>query len=226
MSSQPTLGKTLSGGFCGQNPVLKLALGLCPALAVTTTFVNGFAMGLAATFVLIMSSLIVSLIRKFIPASTRLPIMIVVIATFVTIVQLVMAAYLPDLNKVLGIFIPLIVVNCMILGRAEAFARKNKSMLSFVDAVGMGFGFLWILSLVGLVREILGAGKAFGVTLFPEEYAIRIFGQPAGGFLVVGIAIALFTIWEIANKFKENQESKEAFGLAQKEIKKSQGSIA
>ena len=225
MSTQ-TIGKTISGGFCAQNPVLKLALGLCPALAVTTSFLNGFAMGIAATFVLVMSSLIISLLRKLIPASTRLPIMIVVIATFVTVVQQVMAAYLPDLNKVLGIFIPLIVVNCMILGRAEAFARKNKPMLSFVDAVGMGFGFLWILSVVGLVREVLGAGKAFGVTIFNEEYAIRIFGQPAGGFLIVGIAIALFTIWEISHKSKENLESKEAFDLAQREIKRSQGSTA
>ena len=130
------------------------------------------------------------------------------IATFVTIVQLIMAAYLPDLNEVLGIFIPLIVVNCVILGRAEAFARKNKPMLSFADAVGMGFGFLWILAAVGLIREILGAGKAFGITLFPEGYAIRVMGQPAGGFLIVGIAIAIFTMWEFAQKKREKEVSR------------------
>ena len=182
----------LTKGVIKENPVLVYALGLCPALAVTTSAINGLGMGVAASFVLIMSNLIIALIKNLVPSKIRIPIFITVIATFVTIVKLVMAAYTPDLSKALGIFIPLIVVNCIILGRAEAFAFKNKVFPSILDAIGMGLGFMLVLVLIGGFREIFGNGSIFGIPVFGENYkpALAMI-LPPGGFLTIGFMIGI-----------------------------------
>ena len=152
-------------GLWDENPVFRLLIGLCPALAVTTSALNGMAMGLATSFVLISSSTIVSALKKIIPGKVRIPAYIIIIATFVTIVDLYMNALLPDVHRVLGLFIPLIVVNCLVLGRSEAYASKMPVTWSIVDAVGMGIGFTWALTLLGGIRELLGTGQVFGITL-------------------------------------------------------------
>lgn len=181
-------------GFFKENPVFVLLLGLCPTLAVTTSLQNAVGMGMASTFVLICSNLLVSIFKLYIPKEIRIPIYIVVIATFVTIVKLLLAAYMPELKEALGIFLPLIVVNCIILGRAEAFASKNTPVLSIVDAVGMGVGFTIALSLIGVTREILGAGKIWGIPIIAgiKEYTLAVFIIPPGGFLTMGLLLALF----------------------------------
>ncbi|MCD6418227.1 electron transport complex subunit E [bacterium] len=190
--------KEFTKGIIKENPVLVLALGLCPALATSTTAYNGIGMGIAASFVLVMSNIIVSAIKKTVPSRIRIPIFITVIATFVTIVKLVMAAYTPGLSKQLGIFIPLIVVNCIILGRAEAFASKNGILKSALDGLGMGLGFAIVLFVVGSIREILGSGTiTLGFPMLFGPVNVSIFGSgynpallmilPPGGFLTLGL---------------------------------------
>lgn len=189
MSSRLSYGRELGKGLWDQNPVSMQLLGLCPTLAVTVSAVNGLAMGVATTFVLLCASLIVSLIRSWIPSQVRIAAFIVIIATFVTIVDLVMKARFPELSKSLGAFIPLIVVNCLILGRQEAFASRNQPHRALLDALGMGFGFMLILTLLGAIREILGAGQLFGFTVLPgwEPWIVMIL--PAGAFLTLGLML-------------------------------------
>ena len=183
--------KNFSKGFIKENPVFVLLLGMCPTLGVTSSAINGLGMGLATTFVLVMSNIVVSLVKGFIPDKVRIPSFIVIIATFVTIVQLTMQAYLPSLFKSLGLFIPLIVVNCLVLGRAEAFASKNKLWSSVVDGVGMGLGFTFALVLLGGIREILGSGKIFDITIYSENYVTLLFVLSPGAFIVLGYLIAI-----------------------------------
>ena len=161
--------KNLTKGFIKENPIFVLFLGMCPTLGVTTSAINGLGMGIATTFVLVMSNLVVSLVRNVIPDKVRIPAFIIIIASFVTIVELVMQAYLPSLFDSLGLFIPLIVVNCIVLGRAEAFASKNNVFSSIVDGLGMGLGFSMALTLLGLLRELLGAGAVFGFKLIEGD---------------------------------------------------------
>jgi electron transport complex protein RnfE len=190
-----------SKGIVKENPVFRLVLGLCPILAVTTSVKNGLGMGMAATFVLLGSNLIVSLIRKGIPARIRIPCYITVIASFVTVVDLVMAGYLPELHKNLGIFIPLIVVNCIILGRAEAFAGKHGVWRSFLDGLGMGVGFTFALLITSAVREIIGTGKIWGLVLLGTRYNPVLFAVLSpGAFVTLGLLIALFNRLEARRK--------------------------
>lgn len=184
-------------GILKENPVLVLVLGTCPTLATTTSAINGLGMGLAFTFVLALSNVIISAVRKMVPNIIRIPIFIVIIATFVTIVDMVMHAYVPDLYKALGIFIPLIVVNCIVLGRAEAFASKNNILSSLVDGLGMGVGFTLILTVLGSIREILGAGSIFGYKFIaPTADGILIFILAPGAFLTLGILMALNNLYK------------------------------
>ncbi|MEW6135208.1 MAG: electron transport complex subunit E [Bacteroidota bacterium] len=179
-------------GFIRENPVFVLVLGMCPTLGVSSSAINGLGMGLATTFVLLMSNLIISLIKNFIPDKVRIPAFIVVIATFVTIVDLVMAAYAPGLHAQLGIFIPLIVVNCIVLGRAEAFASRNNALSSVIDGFGMGLGFAFALTLLGSVREMLGSGSIFGMKFIPANAdGILIFILAPGAFITLGFLIAI-----------------------------------
>jgi len=177
-------------GFLKENAVLVLFLGLCPTLGTTTSAINGLAMGLATTFVLIMSNAVVSLVKSLIPDMVRIPAFIVIIATFVTVVELTMQAFLPDLFEVLGLFIPLIVVNCIILGRAEAFASKNNVFDSILDGLGMGLGFAFALTVLGAIREILGSGAIFGLKFLAGD-GMLIFVLAPGAFLVLGYLIAI-----------------------------------
>lgn len=178
-------------GVLYENPTFVQLLGMCPTLAVTTTLANGFGMGLSATAVLIMSNILISLLRKIIPDKVRIAAYIVIIATFVTIVQMVLEAYVPSLYSSLGLFIPLIVVNCIILARAEAFASKNSVFRSAVDGLGMGLGFTGALCIISAVREILGQGTILGVTVYGGSLKpISIIGMPPGGFITLGILIA------------------------------------
>lgn len=187
------LWKDFSNGLFKENPTFRLVLGTCPTLAVTTAVFNGIGMGLAAAAVLIGSNLIISLIKKIVPNEVRIPIYVVVIATFVTVVQMLLQAFLPELNKQLGIFIPLIVVNCIILARAEAFAAKNPPLNSVMDGIGMGLGFTAALTIISAVREILGAGTFFGMPLFGASFEpALIMILPPGGFMVFGLSIAAF----------------------------------
>ena len=189
--------KQLINGLFKENPVFVLMLGMCATLAVTTNAINGLGMGLSTMAVLVLSNLMISLLRKVIPDGVRMPAYIVVIATFVTIVQLLIQAYLPDLYTSLGIFIPLIVVNCIILGRAEAYASKNNPLLSVFDGLGMGLGFTLALTVIGLVRELLGAGSAFGIPVMPEAFEpISILVMAPGAFFV------LATLSALQNKFR------------------------
>ena len=177
-------------GIWKQNPIFRLVLGMCPTLAVTTAAVNGLAMGLATLFVLIMSSFIVSLIRKIIPTKVRIPSFIVIIATFVTIADYILAAMVPPIHKVLGIYVPLIVVNCIILGRMEAFASKNSIGTSLMDALGMGLGFTLGLVILGSIRELLGFGTVFGLGLLGSWYPqMLIMKLPTGAFVTLGLLI-------------------------------------
>lgn len=186
-----SIKKELVRGFFKENPVFVLLLGMCPTLGVTGTAVNGLGMGLATTAVLVGSNAVISMIKNLIPDKVRIPVFIVVIASFVTIIELTMAAYLPDLNEQLGLFIPLIVVNCIILGRAEAFASKKGVGESVVDGVVMGLGFAFALTLLGSVREILGFGSIFGVKFVAEEAStMLLFILPPGAFISLGILTA------------------------------------
>ncbi len=177
-------------GFIKENPVFVLLLGLCPTLGVTTSAINGMGMGLATLFVLVMSNLVVALIKDYIPDKVRIPAFIVIIASFVTIVELTMQAYTPALFEALGLFIPLIVVNCLVLGRAEAFASKQSLASSLIDGVGMGLGFTFALTLLGAVREILGSGAFFGMKLLEGDLML-VFVLAPGAFIALGYLIAL-----------------------------------
>lgn len=184
--------KEITRGIVKENPAFSLVLGMCPTLAVTTAAINGIGMGLATLFVLTASNLIISLIRDFVPSNVRIPVFIVVIATFVTIVDLVMLAFLPDLHRVLGLFIPLIVVNCIILQRAEAYASKNNPLASVADGFGMGIGFTLALTLLGSIRELLGSGSIFGFNLFGGGFQpMLLMGLAPGGFISLGLLIGL-----------------------------------
>ena len=184
--------KVFSNGLLKENPSLRLVLGTCPTLAVTTLAVNGLGMGLAATFVLVCSNIAISALRKIIPDKVRLPAYITVIATFVTVLQMLVKAFVPALDSALGIFLPLIVVNCIILGRAEMFASKNKPLDSALDGLGMGLGFTLTLVLMGSIREILGSGTWFGMTVIPASIdRFTFMTTPAGGFFTFGVLMAL-----------------------------------
>src|SRR5690554_1299996 len=174
------------------NPVFVLLLGMCPTLATTSSAINGMSMGLATMFVLVCSNLVVSLLKNFIPDLVRIPSFIVIIATFVTIVEMVMNAYLPALADSLGIFIPLIVVNCIVLGRAEAFAAKNNALSSVFDGIGIGLGFTLALTLLGVVREFMGSGRMFSVSFFPEDFGVTLFILAPGAFIALGYLVAIF----------------------------------
>lgn len=183
---------TLTNGLWEENPILRLVLGTCPTLAITTAAINGIGMGLATTFVLTCSNIVISLLRKVIPDKVRIPAYVTIIAGFVTIVQLLLKAYVPALDQALGIYIPLIVVNCIILARAEAFAGKNPVGLSALDGIGMGLGFTIALTLIAAIREIIGAGTLFGFSVFGQAYSpALIMILPPGGFLTFGLMIGL-----------------------------------
>lgn len=185
--------KEFNKGIIRENPVLTALLGLCPALAVTTSVVNGLGMGLATTFVLLGSNIVVALLARYIPSRVRIPAYIVIIATFVTIVDLLIQAFSPALNKSLGIFIPLIVVNCIVLGRAEAFASRNKLGVSILDGLGMGLGFTLALALLAGIREIMGSGTFLGFNVLGDIPPMLIFVLPPGAFLALGFIIAAVT---------------------------------
>ena len=188
--------KVLWNGIIKENPTFVLLLGMCPTLGTTSSALNGMSMGLATMAVLIFSNLITSLIKNLVPDMVRIPSFIVVIASLVTILQMCIKAFAPEIDKSLGLFIPLIVVNCIILGRAEAFAAKNGPISSVMDGIGMGLGFTLGLTLLGAVRELLGTGKVFSLTIFPDSYGALVFVLAPGAFIALGFLIA------IVNKFK------------------------
>ena len=189
--------KVLINGIVKENPTFVLLLGMCPTLGTTSSAINGMGMGLATMFVLICSNFVISAIKNLVPDMVRIPIFVVVIASFVTILQMVMQAYVPALYATLGLFIPLIVVNCILLGRAEAFACKNTPIASFFDGLGIGLGFTIALTLLGGVREFLGTGKLFNITIMPEQYGMLVFVLAPGAFIALGYLIA------IVNRFKK-----------------------
>ncbi len=189
--------KVLWNGVIKENPTFVLLLGMCPTLGTTSSAINGMSMGLATMAVLVFSNLIISCLKNFIPDMVRIPSFIVVIASLVTILQMLIKAYAPEIDASLGLFIPLIVVNCIILGRAEAFAAKNDPLSSVFDGIGMGLGFTFALTLLGATRELLGTGKVFDFTVFPEDYGALVFVLAPGAFIALGYLIA------IINKVKE-----------------------
>ncbi|MCI5473026.1 MAG: electron transport complex subunit E [Spirochaetia bacterium] len=211
--------KIFTNGFIKENPLLVLNIGLCSSLGVTTSIFNGLGMGLGMTFVLLMSEIVISIFRRLIPSAIRLPVFIIVIAAFTTIVQLVLQAYVESLYSALGVFLPLIVVNCIIMGRVEAFASKNNIGNSVLDALGMGIGYTLVLVFISMIRELLGggtlmAGTALKITVIPEEYRIGIFNSAPGGFLVFGFLAAIVQFGKhlkiVSNKNKAKKESVEA----------------
>ena len=183
--------KNFTNGFIKNNPTFVLVLGMCPTLGVTTSAFNGFGMGIATLFVLLMSNALISLLKNFIPDKVRIPAFIVVIATFVSIVDLLIQGFVPALGESLGLFIPLIVVNCIVLGRAEAFASKNTVFDSMLDGIGMGLGFTLSLTIIGAIREILGSGSIFGYEFLPASANILVFVLAPGAFFVLGFVMAL-----------------------------------
>lgn len=196
--------KEFTKGFVKENPVLVTLLGMCPTLAVTTMASNGIGMGLATTFVLVCSNIVISLLKKVIPDAVRLPCYIVIIAGFVTLIEFLLKGYIPALYDSLGIFLSLITVNCIILGRAEVFASKNKLIPSILDGLGMGLGFTLALFLMGAVREIIGTGSIFGINIpFISQNPMSVFIMPAGGFFTLGVIIA------VVNKIKNKKPPKE-----------------
>lgn len=199
--------KIFTNGFLRENPLLVLNIGLCSSLGVTTSIFNGLGMGMGMTFVLLMSEIVISIFRKHIPNAIRLPVFIIIIAAFTTIVQLVLQAYVQSLYDALGVFLPLIVVNCIIMGRVEAFASKNNTGNSILDALGMGLGYTIVLVLISLVRELLGGGTLMSgtplkITVIPEAYRIGILNSAPGGFMVFGLLGAL------VQAFKNKSEAK------------------
>ena len=183
--------KIITNGIIKENPTFVLMLGMCPTLATTTSAINGLSLGLATMFVLICSNIVISLIKNLTPDKVRIPVFIVVIASFVTLLQMIMQAYVPSIYASLGLFIPLIVVNCVILGRAESFACKNGPFESLLDGVGIGLGFTLGLTLLGIVREFFGAGSIFGLTMLPETYNMLLFVLPPGAFITLGFLVAI-----------------------------------
>lgn len=184
-------------GIIKENPIFVLLLGMCPTLGTTSSAINGLGMGLATLFVLVCSNVVISLVKNLIPDMVRIPSYIVIIASFVTLLQMVMQAYVPDLFATLGLFIPLIVVNCIVLGRAESFAAKNSPLSSLFDGLGMGLGFTLALTMLGAVRELLGTGKVFDITIYSEQYGMLLFVLAPGAFIALGYLIA------IINRFKK-----------------------
>lgn len=197
-------------GLWDEHPTFRIMIGMCPTLAVTTSAINGMGMAIATTFVLICSSLLISMLKKVIPGGVRIPAYIIVIATFVTTVDYLMQAYTPDLHEALGVFIPLIVVNCIILGRAEAYASKMPVIWSAFDALGMGLGFTWGLTLIGSIRELLGSGTIFGFSVAPDGFTpFAILTSPPGAFITLGVLLALMNIIsdKIAQRTRANQQT-------------------
>lgn len=204
----------LTNGILKENPSLRLVLGTCPTLAVTTMAANGIGMGLAATFVLLCSNVAISALRKIIPDQVRIPCYITLIAGFVSVVQMIVKAYVPDLDKALGVYLPLIVVNCIILGRAEAFSYKNGVVASMFDGIFQGIGYTWVLLAMCIIREFLGKGAfgggvlgANGVQIFPSDFGVGMLTLPVGGFLVLAALIAAMQ-WALARPKKDKEESK------------------
>lgn len=206
----------LYNGLIKENPTLVLMLGMCPTLAVTTSAVNGLGMGLTTAVVLALSNLIISALRKVIPSRVRIPAFIVIIASFVTVVQLLLEAYLPDINQALGVYIPLIVVNCIILGRAESYAYSNPPIPSLFDGIGMGLGFTVALTCIGACREILGAGTVFDIQVMPESFTpIGIFVLAPGAFFVLAALTALQNYFKIRGEKKGKDVSKIQSGCSE-----------
>jgi electron transport complex protein RnfE len=204
MKEKNSLMNLIYDGVIKSNPALVLMLGMCPTLAVTTSASNGFGMGVSTMAVLIVSNMLISLLRKIIPDAVRLPAYIVVVASLVTVVEMITQAYLPGLYSSLGLYIPLIVVNCIILGRAEAFASQNKPIPSIFDGIGMGLGFTLALVAIGTFRELLGAGSVFGFQVMPESYQpIAIFVKAPGAFLVIAIIIAVMNAFSLPTRANE-----------------------
>lgn len=200
--------KTLTNGVITENPTFVQLIGMCPTLAVTTTLQNGVTMGIAATLVLVASNAAISLLRRFIPDKIRIAAYVVIIASFVSVIEMLLKAYLPDLAHSLGIFIPLIVVNCIILARAEAFASKNSVGLSALDGLGMGLGFTCALSIISSVREILGSGTIWGISIAGESVSpMTMFILPPGGFIVLGIIIGMIQLIRASNKKKKGGDA-------------------
>lgn len=192
MAEKKSMWQEFSKGLVIENPVLRLVLGTCPTLATTTSVKSALGMGIAAMLVLVCSNVVVSMLRKVIPSKVRIPAYVTIIATFVTVVQMLVKAFLPEIDQMLGIYLPLIVVNCILLGRAEAFAGKNPVLASAVDGLGMGIGFTATLLLMGTIRELLGAGTLFGLAVLPASISpMLIFILPPGGFFIFGVLIAL-----------------------------------
>lgn len=189
-----------TNGLVKENPLLVISIGLCSSLAVTTNVFNGIGMGFSMMFVLVMSELIIAIFRNIIPEDIRLPIFIIVIAAFTTIVQLLLEAYIPSLSASLGVFLPLIVVNCIIMGRVESFASKEGPLNAVVDAFGMGFGYTWVLCAISIVRELLGSGSLFGKAVIPEAYTVKFLSDAPGGFFVFGLLSAVTLAAERAAK--------------------------
>ncbi|NMA75338.1 MAG: electron transport complex subunit E [Bacteroidales bacterium] len=189
--------KVLMNGIIKENPIFVLLLGMCPTLGTTSSAINGLGMGLATLFVLVCSNVVISLVKNLIPDAVRIPCYIVIIASFVTLLQMIMQAYVPALYATLGLFIPLIVVNCIVLGRAESFAAKNSPLSSLFDGLGMGLGFTLALTLLGSVRELLGTGKIFDIAIYSEQYGMLLFVLAPGAFIALGYLIALI------NRFKK-----------------------
>lgn len=207
MEQKQSLKSIFFNGVITENPTFRLVLGTCPTMAVTTSATNGVGMGAAATFVLIGSNIVISMLRNFIPDKIRIPSFIIVICTFVTMVQMFMNAFLPSLYQSLGIFLPLIVVNCIILARAEAFASKNAVLHSAMDGIGMGVGFTLALTIIGSIREVIGNGTIFGTQVFGAGYQpMLLLILPAGGFIVYGLLLALFNV--VGAKIDQRKEAK------------------
>ena len=220
--------RIFTNGLVKENPLIMLMIGLCSALAITTSVANGIGMGLAMTFVIVLSEMIISMFRKFIPNDIRIPIFIIVIASFTTIVDLLMQAFLPELSESMGIFIKLIVVNCIIMGRVESFASKESPIKAMADALGMGLGFTWVLVVMSAIRELLGNGAVFGVPIINEDYLIKFFANSPGGFFVFGLLIALTYLVQDQRKQRKIRKAaaikeaalKEAAALREAELKK------
>jgi electron transport complex protein RnfE len=209
MNSKTKMSSVFLNGVLTENPTFRLVLGMCPTMAVTTAAINGIGMGLAATFVLIGSNTVISILRKFVPDEVRIPAFVLIICTFVTMVQMLLQAFVPSLYESLGMFIPLIVVNCIILARAEAFASKNGVLASAVDGAGMGIGFTLALTLIAGIRELIGAGTIFGVSVFGGGYEpMLVMILPTGGFLTLGILMGIINA--LAQRTEKKHIKKEA----------------
>jgi len=203
MQKQQNRLSIFTNGLVKENPLLVISIGLCSSLAVTTNVFNGIGMGFSMMFVLVMSELIIAIFRNIIPEDIRLPIFIIVIAAFTTIVQLLLEAYIPALSASLGVFLPLIVVNCIIMGRVESFASKEGPLNAVLDAFGMGFGYTWVLCAISIVRELLGSGSLFGKAIIPEAYTVKFLSDAPGGFFVFGLLSAVTLAAERAAKIRK-----------------------